>query len=87
MFGTNAIDEDEEMAYGSGVSTPETMDEYLHATGGVSQMEKDVNSFEMTVNHSKLLILISKYAQCALSAEDNEASSTFCLCMQCLIER
>ena len=29
-------------------------------------------TFEMTVNHSKLLILISKYAQAALSAEDQE---------------
>ena len=26
----------------------------------------------MTTNHSKLLILISKYAQCALSADDSE---------------
>ena len=29
-------------------------------------------TFEMTVNHSKLLILISKYAQIALSADDQE---------------
>ena len=29
-------------------------------------------TFEMTVNHSKLLILISKYAQVALSADDQE---------------
>jgi hypothetical protein len=28
--------------------------------------------FRMTTNHSKLLILISKYAQCALSADDSE---------------
>jgi hypothetical protein len=26
--------------------------------------------FRMTTNHSKILILISKYAQCALSADD-----------------
>jgi len=31
-----------------------------------------VGTFEMTVNHSKLLILISKYAQVALSADDQE---------------
>ena len=30
-------------------------------------------AFDMTVNHCKLLILISKYAQCALTAEDNES--------------
>ena len=34
--------------------------------------KKPKKEFRMTTNHSKLLILISKYAQCALSADDQE---------------
>ncbi len=33
----------------------------------------DVDEFEMTVTHSKILILVSKYGHCAVSPEESES--------------
>eukprot|EP00960_Hanusia_phi_P032007 749606-Hanusia_phi.AAC.2 len=55
----------------SRASTPETLPEEAPAMHGVGEAASA--AFDMTVNHCKLLILISKYAQCALTAEDNES--------------
>ena len=79
-FGASAIPEEED-DFRNGASTPETVDEELDgftkdptdpSVGGKKTAEVAGHTFEMTVNHSKLLILISKYAQSALTAEDQE---------------
>jgi hypothetical protein len=82
-FGSKAIREEDEDDFRDGASTPETVDEDLDALhndagdpGGTSKGALPKNdagaTFEMTVNHSKLLILISKYAQVALTVDDQE---------------
>jgi hypothetical protein len=55
----------------SRASTPETLPEEppMLAEEGTG----NVREFEMTVTHSCILILISKYAQCALTSDDHES--------------
>jgi len=67
---THKVEEEEEIA-SSRASTPETLPEEPPMLGG--EGEGDVREFEMTVTHSKILILISKYAQCALTSDDHES--------------
>jgi len=62
---TDPAEEEEEVA-SSRASTPETLPEEPPLLGG--EGEGEIKEFEMTVNHSKMLILISKYAQCALTS-------------------
>lgn len=79
-FGSKAIREEDEDDFRDGASTPETVDEDLNNDagdpGGTAKGALQKNdagaTFEMTVNHSKLLILISKYAQVALTVDDQE---------------
>jgi hypothetical protein len=81
-FGSKAIREEDEEDFRDGASTPETVDEDLDgfqkdaadpgAAAAMATKTDTGTTFEMTVNHSKLLVLISKYAQVALTAEDQE---------------
>ncbi len=82
-FGSKAIREEDEEDFRDGASTPETVDEDLDgfqkdaadpgaAAATMATKADAATTFEMTVNHSKLLVLISKYAQVALTADDQE---------------
>ncbi|EKX33180.1 hypothetical protein GUITHDRAFT_148120 [Guillardia theta CCMP2712] len=70
----DTIEEDREYDDDYRAGTPETVDENMDAQHKqtTNRTIRDLSTFEMTVNHSKILILISKYAQCALTAEDHE---------------
>eukprot|EP00961_Rhodomonas_salina_P157265 2117413-Rhodomonas_salina.2 len=61
----------EDMYEGSRASTPETLPEEPPTAFG--QDGGETIEFDLSVNHSKLLILVSKYAQCALTADDHES--------------
>ena len=71
----DTIEEDREYDDDYRAGTPETVDENMdaHHKQTTNRTIRDLSTFEMTVNHSKILILISKYAQCALTAEDHES--------------
>eukprot|EP00960_Hanusia_phi_P068830 766944-Hanusia_phi.AAC.2 len=71
----DTIDEDREYDEEYRAATPDTVDENMDMLqkNQSNRTIRDLSTFEMTVNHSKILILISKYAQCALAADDSES--------------
>ena len=73
MTSDTAAGEEEEVA-SSRASTPETLPEEPPMLGG--EAEGEIKEFEMTVNHSKMLILISKYAQCALTSGERTCTAS-----------